>query len=280
MLTAGSEADGVPVNTGRKPPSSAAGAQAEFLTRVTSTLAGLPGVQAVTLGGSRAQGTHRPDSDWDFAIYYRGSFDPDHLRQVGWPGEVSDLGGWGGGVFNGGAWLRIDDQPVDVHYRDLDSADHELAEAQQGRFRIEPLMFHLAGIPTYLVVAELAINQVLSGELPRPQYPAALRDRAPAVWWDRARMTFGYALDNHAAAGRAAQCAGLVAQAASQAAHAVLAARGEWVTNEKTLLSRAGLGSLDELVSLFRPDPDPLRDAVGAARSLCDQAVGQAIAGN
>lgn len=264
------------MSTTAKPPPSGADEQAAFLAGVTSTLAALPGVRAVTLGGSRAQGTHRPDSDWDFAIYYRGGFDPDHLRQVGWPGAVSDLGGWGGGVFNGGAWLRVDDQPVDVHYRDLDSVDHELAQAQQGRFRIEPLMFHLAGIPTYLVVAELAINQVLSGELPRPQYPAALRDQAPAVWWDRARLTFGYALDNHAAAGRAAQCAGLVVQAA----HAVLAARGEWVTNEKTLLTRAGLGSLDELVSTFRPDPDTLRDAVGTARSLCDQALGQATAGD
>jgi predicted nucleotidyltransferase len=94
-------------------------AQAGFLARVADALATLPGVQAVTLGGSRAQGTHRPDSDWDLAIYYRGNFDPQQLRDLGWPGEVSELGGWGGGVFNGGAWLSIDGQPVDVHYRDL-----------------------------------------------------------------------------------------------------------------------------------------------------------------
>jgi predicted nucleotidyltransferase len=249
-----------------------------FLTRVTAALAALPGVRAVTLGGSRAQGTHRPDSDWDFAIYYRGSFDPEDLRRVGRPGEVSELGGWGGGVFNGGAWLQIDGRPVDVHYRDLDSVEHQLAEAEVGRFGIEPLMFHLAGIPTYLVVAELAINQVLHGDLPRPSYPAALRETAPDVWWDRSRMTFGYALDNHAAGGRSVQCAGLVAQAASQAAHAVLAARGEWVTNEKTLLTRAGLDPLNELTASFRPDPAALRDAVGAARSLAEQAVRRAVA--
>lgn len=40
-------------------------------------LAALPGVLAVTLGGSRSQGTHRPDSDWDYAVYYRGVFDPE-----------------------------------------------------------------------------------------------------------------------------------------------------------------------------------------------------------
>jgi predicted nucleotidyltransferase len=44
-------------------------------------------VRAVTLGGSRAAGTTRPDSDWDFAVYYRGTFSPDSLRALGWPGN-------------------------------------------------------------------------------------------------------------------------------------------------------------------------------------------------
>ncbi|MGH3622693.1 MAG: nucleotidyltransferase domain-containing protein [Sciscionella sp.] len=57
----------------------------DFLDRVADRLAALPGVQAVSLGGSRAQGTHRPDSDWDLGIYYRGEFDPQTLRDVGWP---------------------------------------------------------------------------------------------------------------------------------------------------------------------------------------------------
>jgi hypothetical protein len=38
---------------------------------------------------------------------------------------------------------------VDVHYRDLTSVEHERAKAREGRFRIEPLMIHLAGIPSY-----------------------------------------------------------------------------------------------------------------------------------
>ena len=247
---------------------------AAFVQHVAGRLAGLPGVQAVTLGGSRGQGTHRPDSDWDFAIYYRGGFDPQVLRDVGWTGQVFEVGGWGGGVFNGGAWLRIDGRRTDVHYRDLDSIEHELAESRAGRFDIEPLMFHLAGIPSYLVLAELAVSRVLAGDVPRPDYPAALRDRAPAVWWDRAELTFGYARDYHAAHGRVAQCAGLIAQAASQAAHAVLAARAEWVTNEKALLTQAGLRQVDELVAMVRPDPDLLRAIAVRSRGLCADALG------
>jgi len=238
---------------------------------VAGRLAGLPSVEAVNLGGSRAQGTHRPDSDWDFGIYYRGHFDPQSLRHLGWPGEVSEVGSWGGGVFNGGAWLEIDHRRVDVHYRDLDTIDHEVAEAREGRFRIEPLMFHLAGIPSYLVLAELAGSRVLHGRLPTPAYPAALREEAPRAWWDRAGRTFEYARLHHAPYGRLAQCAGLIAQAASQAAHAVLAARGEWVTNDKTLLTRAGLRQVDEFVAVREADPGLLRDAVERSHALCSR---------
>ncbi len=245
---------------------------ARFLSATADRLASLPGVEAVALGGSRAQGAHRPDSDWDLAVYYRGNFDPQDLRDLGWPGEVSEIGGWGGGVFNGGAWLRIDGRAVDVHYRDLDSVEHELAEAERGRFRVEPLMFHLAGIPSYLVVAELALGRVLVGDLPRPDYPRALRESAPPVWRGIAAGTLSYAEHNHAPHGRVAQTAGLVAQAASQAAHAVLAQRGVWVTNDKTLLSRAGLEEVDLVVAGMTADPQDLTAAVAEAGRILARA--------
>ncbi|WAP59674.1 nucleotidyltransferase domain-containing protein [Streptomyces sp. S465] len=241
-----------------------------FLNDVAERLAALPAVRAVTLGGSRAQGTHTPESDWDLALYYRGGFDPAELRAIGWEGEVSGLGDWGGGVFNGGAWLTIDGRRVDVHYRDLDVVDHELAESRQGRFHWEPLMFHLAGIPSYLVVAELALNQVLRGTLPRPEYPEALRAAAPPVWRGRAALTLRYASAAYAVRGQATEVAGAVATAAMETAHAVLAARGEWVTNEKRLLERAGLRGIDALVGGLRPEPAVLAEAIADAEALLE----------
>ncbi len=240
----------------------------DFLETTADRLSALPTVQAVALGGSRAQGTHRPDSDWDLAIYYRGLFDPADLRAVGWEGEVSEVGGWGGGVFNGGAWLTIDGRRVDVHYRDLDVVEHELAEAEQGRFRVEPLLFHLAGIPSYLVVAELAINRVLRGELPRPEgYPEKLRRAASERWYGTAQATLSYAQANHAEAGRRTELAGAIAVAAAQTGHAVLAARGEWVTNEKRLLERAGLRGVDDVIGALGEGREALgRAAVDAGR--------------
>lgn len=140
---------------------------------------------------------------------------------------MSEIGGWGGGVFNGGAWLTIDQRRVDVHYRDLEVVERELAEAEEGRFRVEPLLFHLAGIPSYLIVAELAINRVLRGELPRPAaYPEKLRTSAAERWHGTARATLAYAKANHAPAGRLTEVAGALATAAVQAGHGVLAARG------------------------------------------------------
>ena len=244
---------------------------AEFLDTTADRLATLPTVRAVALGGSRAQGTHRPDSDWDLAVYYRGPFDPADLRALGWEGEVSEVGGWGGGVFNGGAWLTVDGRRVDVHYRDLDVVEHELAEADEGRFRVEPLLFHLAGIPSYLVVAELAINRVLRGELPRPAgYPEKLRRTAHERWYSTALATLAYARANHAPDGRRTEVAGAIATAAAQTGHAVLAARGEWVTNEKRLLDRAGLREVDRIVASLGAGsgPDASAEAVEAAESL------------
>ncbi|WP_432025671.1 nucleotidyltransferase domain-containing protein [Streptomyces sp. 1222.5] len=240
-----------------------------FLSTTADRLASLPAVEAVALGGSRAQGTQRDDSDWDLAVYYRGRFDPGDLRAVGWEGEVSEVGGWGGGVFNGGAWLTVDGRRVDVHYRDLDVVEHELAEAARGRFRVEPLLFHLAGIPTYLIVAELAVSHVLRGTLPRPAgYPDRLRATAAERWGGTARATLAYAKANHAPHGRLTETAGAVATAAAQAAHAVLAARGEWVTNEKRLLERAGLRAVDAVLGALRPDPGILVPAVTDAEAI------------
>jgi hypothetical protein len=204
-------------------------------------------------------------------VYYRGSFDPAGLRAAGWPGEVFEIGGWGGGVFNVGAWLQIDGRHTDVHYRDLDDVEHHIAEAEQGRFRIERLMFYLAGIPTYVVVGELATNRVLRGALPRPEYPDALRHSAVEHWWSAARLTLAYARVAHAAAGHLADCVGGIARAACETAHAIMAARGQWVLNEKTLLNRAGLRGVDQVLVNLTVDPAVLTSAIDAAAVLFER---------
>ena len=94
---------------------------------------------------------------------------------------------------NGGAWLSIDGRRVDVHYRDLHDVLHWCREAEAGRFRKELLLFYAAGIPTYVLMAELAVNVVLVGDLPKPDYPAALAATAGRRWRADAGASLEYA---------------------------------------------------------------------------------------
>ncbi|OUE30520.1 hypothetical protein BFL35_09685 [Clavibacter michiganensis] len=245
---------------------------AAFLEHVADALAAVTGVRGVALGGSRAQGVSRPDSDWDVAVHYRGSFDPDALRALGWPGVLSPRGGWGR-IFDGGGALRVDGRTVDVHYRDLDAIEAVHEEALAGRFTIERLLFHQAGLPSTILLAELGVDRALRGDVPRWEYPPALRASAPGVWWENAALTLHYAREGHARHGRVAQCAGLLAEASCQAAHAILAHRAEWVTNEKQLLTRAGLRGVDAIVAELGAGPAELLRAVDAVEALLVDAV-------
>ena len=217
---------------------------------LATELAGLPGAVGVVLGGSRALCTQRPDSDWDLGVYYRGSqraLEPADVRGLGHRGYVSELGEWGP-IVNGGAWLTIEDTPVDVLFRDLDSVECWLAEAEQGRFEVLTQNGYIAGAPTYLPVGELAINRPLVGELPQPAFPERLAEAAPRRWLGRAAVSLMFARA-HAAAADSVCCAGMLADAVLSAAHARLAERREWVLNEKLLVGRAGLEGIQELLA-------------------------------
>jgi predicted nucleotidyltransferase len=158
----------------------------EPVARLAGELAGLPGAVAVALGGSRATGAHRPDSDWDLGLYYRSSFEPAELRRLGHEGQVSELGEWGP-IVNGGAWLSVGGIPVDVLFRDLDTIERWIEQAEQGRFEILTQNGYLAGAPTYVPVGELALCKPIHGDLPRPEFSHALAEEATRRWTGRAR---------------------------------------------------------------------------------------------
>lgn len=234
-----------------------------FATEFTDSIAGLRGVEAVALGGSRASGTARASSDWDFSLYYRAHFDANEVRQLGFDGVVFDVGGWGGGVMNGGAWLTVDGRKVDLHYRDLSDVQHWWGEAEQGRYEKELLAFYVAGIPTYTVVAELAINSVLVGDLPRPSYPDALAASAARRWREDASLSVGYARTALAHRGDLAVAMANGSRGLIELAHARAARDRRWVTNEKGLVPGSGLGDLAEALA-YAADESSLSDALKA----------------
>ena len=141
------DARNVPISTEGKPvllPVS--------IAALVDELAALNGTVAVVLGGSRALGTHDADSDWDLGVYYRGAID---LAPLSVHGTVHPPGSWGR-LMNGGAWLQCEGQRVDVLLRDLDAVEHWTQRAEAGEFEVDALLGYTAGVPTYLLTAELA----------------------------------------------------------------------------------------------------------------------------
>jgi hypothetical protein len=226
------------------------------------------GVESVVIGGSRAVGRDRPDSDWDIGVYYRGPLD---LAVLEARGEVYAPGSWGR-LMNGGSWLTVDDVRVDVLLRDLDAVDHWTAEATQGRFDIDGLPGYVAGIPTYTLTAEASVRHTVRGSIDvDTDYPAALRDLAPGKW--RFNRDFSlYHADMHARRGNAAGVIGHVARAVFEESHARCCATGMWVVNEKHLVSAAELDEvqarlvLDDTTTHLARLVDDIRDV------LCDVA--------
>ena len=196
-------------------------------------LAAVPGVVAVTLGGSRAVGAAMEGSDWDFGLYYRGGLDPADISALGWPGRVFAPGEWGS-IVNGGAWLTVGGARVDLIYRDLDEVLRWTAEAQEGRFEIRREVGYVAGIATYILAGELALGKVLAGELPRPAFPPRLRETAPAAW---SRLAAGALSFAEVYAGRRDRVACL-----ANLCQAVLAtAQGRLAAAESGCSTRSGL---------------------------------------
>ena len=219
---------------------------------LAARLAEIPGVVAVTLGGSRATGTAVEGSDWDFGLYYRGGIDPADIAALGWPGRVFAPGEWGR-IVNGGAWLTVDGTKVDLIYRDLDEVLRWTAAAEDGRFEIHREVGYVAGIATYVLAGELALGEVLAGELPRPAFPDRLRQSAPAAWSGLAAGALHFA-DVHARRGDRVACLANLGQAVLAAAQGRLAAAGTWVLNEKRLVERAGMAEVQDLVTQTRRD--------------------------
>ncbi len=147
---------------------SLAATQLELVKGLVGSLSNLPGLLAIALGGSHARGRARLDSDIDLGLYYEAGrpLDVDRLRELVAPINdtpepvVSGIGGWGHWV-DGGAWLSLGGQRVDLLYRSFDLIEHTLAEAQAGRFVIDFEQQPPFGFFGPTVLGELTIAQPL-----------------------------------------------------------------------------------------------------------------------
>lgn len=221
------------------------------------------GIEAVTIGGSRAAGTADDASDWDLGLYYRGQVDLATLARYG---EVHPPGSWGR-IMNGGAWLTLEGLKVDVMLRDVDVVMHWRREAREGRYEVDALLGYVAGAPTYSLVAELALNRVVVGTLPAVgEYPRALAEAGDRRW----RAHADFSLTHARMRAERSDVTGTVAQAAKavlETAHALACRRRQWVPNEKKLVEQVGLDGLHEWFTRVPRSAARLIDWVGEVRA-------------
>jgi hypothetical protein len=226
------------------------------VAELVDELADMPGAVAVVLGGSRANGSSDAKSDWDLGLYYRGSIDLTALRAHG---DVYPPGSWGR-VMNGGAWLTIGGNRVDVLLRDLDIVDHWTRRAQEGEFEVDALLGYIAGVPTYMLSGELSSCLPLRGDATAVNavpYPSRLIDAAPPRW----RFCRSFSLEvarMHAKRGNRIGAIGQAAKAVMEEGHAILSERGQWVCNEKRLIDLAGLTDAHRLFEHVPAEPSAL----------------------
>jgi hypothetical protein len=236
----------------------------EPVVEIVEELMTMPGVVAVVLGGSRALDANDEGSDWDVGVYYRSSID---LSRLAVRGVVYPPGSWGR-LMNGGAWLRCGDLKIDVLLRDLDVVAHWTRCAEQGEFEIDALLGYVAGVPTYLLSAELASCRLLRGELPSAPFPPKLMAAAPAKW----RFCRSFSLDYarmHARRGNAIGAAGQVAKAVMEEGHAIMCEQGRWVCNEKRLIEDAGLSAMQAVFEHVPAEPASLLQWIDRVASRC-----------
>jgi Nucleotidyltransferase domain len=222
------------------------------LVELGERLVSVGGVVAVVLGGSRARGTHRPDSDFDLGLYYRGELDVAALQDLaGWeadePVAVTAPGGWGPWV-NGGGWLTVGGWRVDWIYRDLDRVHRVWDDCRAGRYEVGFQVGHPLGFYSHAYAGEVALCRVLadpSGEVAdlqarTGQYPMALGDALVDGLWeaDFALRLAGYGADGT----DPTYVAGCLFRAVGVACHALHGRARRWLINEKGMVaSAAGL---------------------------------------
>lgn len=221
---------------------------------IAARAAQVPGVVAVSLGGSHARGTARPDSDLDLGLAYDAArpFDLPALnalcRDLDDSGTASATppGGWGPWV-DGGAWLTVQGQRVDFIYRELGRVERSVEDALAGRVSLHAQPGHPHGVHGHHYAAELAMGVVLhdpSGRLGRLRarlggYPASLAQALGEHYGWQAGFWLDGA-DKGLKRGDLHDAQGCAYQAVMALVQTLCARERAWLLNEKGAVALAG----------------------------------------
>ncbi|QOZ35997.1 nucleotidyltransferase domain-containing protein [Bradyrhizobium sp. CCBAU 53421] len=225
-----------------------------LLARIIPVLAGVPGVAAIVLGGSRARGTAHEASDTDLGLYYRNSaaLDIDRLRAavtglVDDPAavHVTPVGEWGPWIV-GGAWLRIGGRKVDLLYRSIEEVADVIDACRSGEISMHYQPGHPHGFCSAIWTGEVALCRALHDpdglvaalKAKTAPYPHALRDALIR----RFQWEVLFSIENAELAvprGDSTHIAGCAYRALGCIAQLLFARNGQYLINEKGALAQA-----------------------------------------
>jgi predicted nucleotidyltransferase len=139
-------------------------AQREVVASLSNRLERIRGVEAIVLGGSYARGRALPASDIDLGVFYseQTPFLIQSIRELA--DAVNDTAGavvsgfyeWGRWV-NGGTWLTVGGQRIDLIYRSVEHVERVIAEAEAGRYELDYLQQPPFGFFSGTYLGEIAI---------------------------------------------------------------------------------------------------------------------------
>ncbi|MFP6562698.1 nucleotidyltransferase domain-containing protein [Paraburkholderia sp. B3] len=225
-----------------------------LLKRIVPSLAKVPGVVAVVLGGSRARGTANEASDYDIGLYFESAepLDTESLLNVvrtlvddPVSAAVTPVGEWGPRIVGGG-WLSVAGRKVDLLYRNIERVATVIDECRAGRVLMEYQPGHPHGFCSAIWMGEVALCQPLYDpdesihklKASTSPYPVALRTALVNTFlWE-----VSFSIDNaQTAISRHEQVhvAGCAYRALCCMAQVLFALNGRYLINEKASLIEA-----------------------------------------
>lgn len=256
-----------------------------LLHRIVAAFQQVRGVRAIVLGGSRGRGLQHAGSDYDIGIYYSGELDIAALEAAAEALEavargsdrgapvLTPRGAWGPWV-DGGGWLTIAGEPVDILYRDIARVDGVIADCLAGKFECAYHYGHPHAFVSAIYAGEIATCRALhdpSGYVAPAKaklapYPEALRAALIARFLDEAR--FFLAIAAKAVQQRdVSYVTGCGFRTVSCLLQAVFALNRQWLLNEKGALA---------LAETFAIKPADLKRRVEAAFTFSAEPAGLA----
>jgi predicted nucleotidyltransferase len=225
--------------------------QHDLVSSLVERLATICDVKAIVLGGSYARGRARPGSDIDLGVFYSEAhtFSIETVRELA--NEINDTPGpvvtgfyeWGPWV-NGGVWLTIEGQRVDLIYRSLEHVGRTIDDAEAGRYELNYPQQPPFGFFSAVYLGEVAICVPLFDPEARieslkrrvAKYPEALRRAVIQDYLWAAEFGLGAFAVKFAMRSDTYGTAACLTRAVNQLILALFAMNRKYLINDKTAL--------------------------------------------